>query len=125
MEGGSNSHLCSGQPRKIHRVDHTANCNAIRNARATKGTTSFGPRKNKSHTLCIRCGRRAYHIQKKRCAACGYPAAKKRNAGSNKAIRRKTTGTGRMKHLRRVQQKFKDGFREGPRKVVSKATSTA
>jgi hypothetical protein len=32
-----------------------------------------------------------------------------------KAIRRKTTGTGRMKHLRSVQRRFKNGFREGER----------
>ena len=32
---------------------------------------------------------------------------------SQKAIRRKTTGTGRMRHLKVVQQKFKNGFREG------------
>ncbi|EGD75029.1 ribosomal protein L37 [Salpingoeca rosetta] len=80
----------------------------------TKGTTSFGPRKNKSHTLCIRCGRRSYHIQKKKCAACAFPMKRKRSPGSYKAIRRKTTGTGRMKHLRRVQQKFKNNFRERP-----------
>ncbi|MCW3992778.1 MAG: 50S ribosomal protein L37e [Candidatus Bathyarchaeota archaeon] len=24
------------------------------------------------HIRCRRCGRRAYHIRKKRCAACGY-----------------------------------------------------
>ena len=33
-------------------------------------------------------------------------------AGSNKAIRRKTTGTGRMAHLRDVQRRFKNQFRE-------------
>merc|ERR1712029_29069 len=42
----------------------------------TKGTSSFGKRHNKTHTLCRRCGRASYHIQKKTCAACGYPAAK-------------------------------------------------
>lgn len=45
----------------------------------TKGTTSFGKRHNKSHTLCRRCGRRSYHVQKKTCSACGYPAAKTRS----------------------------------------------
>ena len=44
----------------------------------TKGTSSFGKRHNKTHTLCIRCGRKAYHIQKKICAQCGYPAARTR-----------------------------------------------
>ncbi|EDQ90323.1 uncharacterized protein MONBRDRAFT_16444, partial [Monosiga brevicollis MX1] len=78
----------------------------------TKGTSSFGKRHNKSHTLCVRCGKSSFMIQKGRCAACGYPRARKRSPGSNKAIRRKTTGTGRMKHLRDVQQRFKNGFRE-------------
>lgn len=40
-----------------------------------KGTASFGKRHNKSHTLCRRCGKRSYHIQKSTCAACGYPSA--------------------------------------------------
>ena len=32
---------------------------------------------------------------------------------SVKAIGRKTTGTGRMKHLKEVHRRFKNGFREG------------
>jgi len=32
---------------------------------------------------------------------------------SVKAIRRKTTGTGRMRYLRHVPRRFKSGFREG------------
>lgn len=39
----------------------------------TKGTSSFGKRRNKTHTLCRRCGRSSYHIQKSLCAQCGYP----------------------------------------------------
>merc|ERR1712010_221258 len=34
----------------------------------TKGTTSFGKRHNKTHTLCRTTGRSNYHIQKKRSA---------------------------------------------------------
>lgn len=30
-----------------------------------------------------------------------------------KAIRRKTTGTGRMRYMRHVPRRFKSGFREG------------
>lgn len=38
-----------------------------------KGTPSFGKRSGKVvHIRCRRCGRRAYHVRKKRCAACGY-----------------------------------------------------
>merc|ERR1712146_619071 len=43
----------------------------------TKGTSSFGKRHNKTHTLCVRCGSRSFHIQKSRCAACGFPAARR------------------------------------------------
>jgi large subunit ribosomal protein L37e len=32
---------------------------------------------------------------------------------SEKAKRRKTTGTGRMQHLRHMARRFKNGFREG------------
>ncbi|KAF0852792.1 60S large subunit ribosomal protein eL37 (rpL37) [Andalucia godoyi] len=80
----------------------------------TKGTTSFGKRHVKTHVLCIRCNRRSFHAQKKTCAACGYPAAKIRSYNwSDKAKRRKTTGSGRMRYLKTVTQKFKNGFRTG------------
>ncbi|KAF9280616.1 60S ribosomal protein L37A [Linnemannia elongata] len=60
------------------------------------------------------CGRRSFHNQKKTCAQCGYPAAKLRSYNwSEKATRRKTTGTGRMRHLSDVNRRFKNGFREG------------
>ncbi|VDM65799.1 unnamed protein product [Strongylus vulgaris] len=74
----------------------------------TKGTQAFGKKHVKSHTLCKRCGRSSFHIQKKRCASCGYPDAKKRkyNWGA-KSIRRRTTGTGRMRHLRSVHRRFR------------------
>ncbi|CAN4100235.1 unnamed protein product [Withania somnifera] len=79
-----------------------------------KGTGSFGKRRNKTHTLCVRCGRRSFHLQKSRCSACAYPAARKRTYNwSVKAIRRKTTGTGRMRYLRNVPRRFKTNFREG------------
>ncbi|CAL1293069.1 unnamed protein product [Larinioides sclopetarius] len=58
----------------------------------TKGTSSFGKRRNKTHTLCRRCGR---------------------NNWSVKGKRRKTTGTGRLRHLRNVWRRFRHGFREG------------
>ncbi|THC91001.1 hypothetical protein EYZ11_009531 [Aspergillus tanneri] len=79
-----------------------------------KGTSSFGKRHNKSHTLCRRCGRRSFHIQKSTCSSCGYPAAKTRKFNwSEKAKRRKTTGTGRMAHLKDVHRRFKNGFQIG------------
>uniref|UniRef100_A0A8C4QJG1 Ribosomal protein L37 n=1 Tax=Eptatretus burgeri TaxID=7764 RepID=A0A8C4QJG1_EPTBU len=73
----------------------------------TKGTSSFGKRRNKTHTLCRRCGSKAYHIQKSRCAKCGYPDKRKRKYNwSEKAKRRNTTGTGRMRYLKRVHRRF-------------------
>lgn len=80
----------------------------------TKGTSSFGKRTSKSHTLCVRCGRRAFHIQKSRCASCGYPSARKRTFNwSVKSKRRRTTGTGRMQYLKHMSRRFKNNFREG------------
>ncbi|XP_052631082.1 uncharacterized protein LOC128136033 [Harpia harpyja] len=80
----------------------------------TKGTSSFGKRRNKTHTLCRRCGSKAYHLQKSTCGKCGYPAKRKRKYNwSAKAKRRNTTGTGRMRHLKRVYRRFRNGFREG------------
>lgn len=49
----------------------------------TKGTYSFGRRNRKSHTLCVRCGKHAYNIQKSRCASCAFPAAKMRRCESS------------------------------------------
>ncbi|THU49182.1 hypothetical protein C4D60_Mb06t06860 [Musa balbisiana] len=85
-----------------------------RATRMGKGTGSFGKRRNKTHTLCVRCGRRSFHLQKSRCGACGYPSSRIRKYNwSVKAIRRKTTGTGRMRYLRHVPRRFKSNFREG------------
>merc|ERR1712098_675984 len=93
-------------------------------ASMTKGTSSFGKRHNKTHTLCVRCGRRSFHVQKKTCASCGYPAAGIRKYNwSVKAKRRKTTGTGRCRYLKHVTRRFKNGFREGTqakRRTVAK-----
>ncbi|MEM2910278.1 MAG: 50S ribosomal protein L37e [Nitrososphaerota archaeon] len=42
-----------------------------------KGTPSFGKRNKPVHIRCRRCGRRSFHVSKKRCAACGFGASKK------------------------------------------------
>merc|ERR1711879_54935 len=92
----------------------------------TKGTSSFGKCHNKSHTLCVRCGRKSYHIQKKRCAQCGYPSARLRKFGwSMKIKRRNTTGTGRMRSLKNVYRRFKNGFQEGGQAKSQKRRVTA
>ena len=61
-----------------------------------KGTGSFGKRRNKTHTLCVRCGRRSWHLQKSQCSACGYPAARLRHctcpAGASAAARARERG---------------------------------
>ncbi|KAM5551534.1 hypothetical protein ABKV19_026398 [Rosa sericea] len=58
-----------------------------------------------------------FHLQKSRCSACAYPAVRTRKFNwSVKAIRRKTTGTGRMWYLCNVPRRFKSGFREGTSK---------
>ena len=80
----------------------------------TKGTTSFGKRHNKSHTACRRCGKTSYHIQKKTCSSCGYPSKKMRNYNwGSKAKGRRTVGTGRMRYMKTLTRRFKNGFREG------------
>ncbi|KIL62612.1 hypothetical protein M378DRAFT_128629 [Amanita muscaria Koide BX008] len=95
----------------------------------TKGTSSFGKRHTKSHTLCKRCGHRAFHRQHKTCAQCGYPSAKLRSyEWGQKAKRRKTTGTGRMRYLKTVSRRFKNGFRENTvakKRVKPSSTSEA
>merc|ERR1712019_91899 len=91
-----------------------------------KGTGSFGKRHNKTHTLCPRCGKRSFHNQKKTCSSCGYPSSKIRKYNwSVKAIRRKTTGTGRMRHLRNMPRRFKNGFREGTQATKVKTVAAA
>ncbi|KAJ1651586.1 60S ribosomal protein L37B [Dispira simplex] len=89
-------------------------------------TTSFGRRHTKTHSMCRRCGQRAFHNQKKRCASCGYPSAKIRSYNwSEKAKRRKTTGTGRMRYLKNVPRRAKNGFREGIKAASKKAAATS
>eukprot|EP00752_Nemacystus_decipiens_P017930 g16073.t1 len=80
----------------------------------TKGTSSFGKRHNKTHTACRRCGRISFHKQTKVCSSCGYPGKKMRRFNwSEKAKRRRTQGTGRMRHMKTLPRRFKNGFQEG------------
>eukprot|EP01107_Rhizomastix_libera_P009748 TRINITY_DN258_c0_g1_i1.p1 TRINITY_DN258_c0_g1~~TRINITY_DN258_c0_g1_i1.p1 ORF type:complete len:124 (+),score=24.37 TRINITY_DN258_c0_g1_i1:22-393(+) len=88
----------------------------------TKGTASFGPRQTKSHRLCPRCNKRSMHTAKKTCASCGYPSARLRKYNwAAKALRRRTTGTGRCRYLKIVHRKFSNGFREGTVALSKKA----
>jgi large subunit ribosomal protein L37e len=93
----------------------------------TKGTTSFGKRHTKSHTACRRCGKTSFHIQKKTCSSCGYPSPKMRQYNWGlKAKGRRTTGTGRMRYMKSMTRKFKNGFREGTvaKKQIKAAASS-
>ncbi|KAF3802157.1 60S ribosomal protein L37 [Colletotrichum gloeosporioides] len=48
------------------------------------------------------------------CSSCGYPSAKTRKYNwSEKAKRRKTNGTGRMRYMKDVSRRFKNGFQTG------------
>ena len=42
----------------------------------TKGTASKMGGK-KTHIACRRCGKHAFHVQKRKCAACGFGESKK------------------------------------------------
>jgi len=43
-----------------------------------KGTPSMGRKSGKkTHIVCRRCGKRTYHIRKKRCSSCGYGKSKR------------------------------------------------
>merc|ERR1712087_999102 len=78
------------------------------------GTPAMGKRHKKTHGLCVRCGKRSFHLQKKTCAACGYPAKKIRSyQWAHKSQCRHAPGTGRMKYLKTLPRRFKNGFREG------------
>ena len=46
----------------------------------SKGTASMGRKSGKkTHIVCRRCGKHAYHVRKHRCASCRYgPSAKLR-----------------------------------------------
>uniref|UniRef100_A0A0D3D2M6 Ribosomal protein L37 n=1 Tax=Brassica oleracea var. oleracea TaxID=109376 RepID=A0A0D3D2M6_BRAOL len=77
-----------------------------------QGTESFGKRRNKSHTLCVRDVAVAASTSR-RAVAPPVLTRKRTYNWSVKTIRRKTTGTGRMRFLRNVPRRFKTSFREG------------
>ena len=105
-----------------HTVRNTLPLSTPHLPQQTKGTTSFGKRHNKSHTACRRCGKISFHIQKKTCSSCGYPAKKMRSYNwGQKAKGRRTVGTGRMRYMKTLTRRFKNGFREGTqaKKMIS------
>nr|XP_032662358.1 60S ribosomal protein L37-like [Chelonoidis abingdonii] len=96
----------------------------------TKGISSFGKHRNKTHTLCRRGRSKAYHLQKSTCEKCGYPAKRKSKYNwSAKDKTRNTTGTGHMRHLKNVYRGFRNGFCEGttpkPKRAAVAASSSS
>ncbi len=78
----------------------------------TKGTSSFGKRGKKTHTICRRCGQGAYHRQHHRCGSCGFPNAKMRKYNwSIKAKRRRTSGVGRQRYVKLALRRARNGFK--------------
>lgn len=54
----------------------------------SKGTPSKGKHaKKKTHMVCRRCGKYAYHVRKRRCASCGYGASARRRGYAWKKMR--------------------------------------
>ncbi|XP_078391738.1 large ribosomal subunit protein eL37-like [Cetorhinus maximus] len=97
-----------------------------RAVKMTKGTLSFGKRRNKTHTLCRHFGAKAFHLQKSTCGKRAYPAKRKRKY--NWSAEAKRTGTGHMRCLKVVYHRFRNGFREGttwkPRRSTMASSST-
>jgi large subunit ribosomal protein L37e len=43
-----------------------------------KGTAAMGKKSGKKNMIhCRRCGKRTYHIRKKKCSSCGYGKSKR------------------------------------------------
>ncbi|CAI9567850.1 unnamed protein product [Staurois parvus] len=91
-----------------------------------KGTSSFGKCRNKTHTLCRRCGSKAYHLQESTCGKCGYPAKLKRKYNwTAKAKRHYTTGPGCTRNLKVVYRRFRNGFCEGTTRKLKRVAVAA
>lgn len=76
----------------------------------SKGTPSMGKRRVRNHLLCPRCGNTSYHKQLRRCSSCAFPEAKRRTPASLKAARRSGQGTGRMRFMKKVAKRARNGF---------------
>ncbi|KIM32904.1 hypothetical protein M408DRAFT_61984, partial [Serendipita vermifera MAFF 305830] len=72
------------------------------------GTSSFGKRHSKSHTLCRRCGHRAFHRQHK---SHREPTTKNPpEEGGKKAKKKKNNGTGKKQEPKQRPKKIKKGL---------------
>ena len=71
----------------------------------------MGKKTKRNHLLCPRCGNMSYHKQKKACASCAFPEAKRRTRASYKCRRRLH---GKAKYVKSQIEKSKTGFRQHP-----------
>ena len=80
-----------------------------------RGTPAAGLKHTHSHIISRYTGRSNFHLQKKKDAQSGggFHNKKRRYSWSVKAIRRNRTGTGRMRSLRHVNRREKNGWRSG------------
>lgn len=80
----------------------------------SKGTPSFGKKNKRNHLLCPRCGNMSFHKQKRACASCAFPEAKKRNPASLKAKRRSAQGCGSMRYIKKEIRRARNGHQGNP-----------
>ena len=80
-----------------------------------RGTPAAGKKHVHTHCISRYTGRSNFHKQKRKDAQSGggFHAKKRRYSWSTKAMRRNTTGSGRMRHLRHTATKEKNGYRHG------------
>jgi large subunit ribosomal protein L37e len=89
----------------------------------TRGTPAAGKKHTHSHAISRVSGKSNFHLQKRKCASLGGGTKKRRYSWSVKAIRRNRTGTGRMRSLRHVHRREKNGYRHGTQASKNKASN--
>ncbi|NXL68937.1 RL37 protein, partial [Chordeiles acutipennis] len=89
----------------------------------TKGTSSFGKRRNKTHTLCRRCGSKAYHLQKSTCGKCGYPAKRKRKCKKQPGAETALSKSGN--HISTCRNGFREGTTPKPKRAAVAASNSS
>nr|7QCA_LJJ Chain LJJ, eL37 LJJ [Spraguea lophii 42_110]7QJH_KJJ Chain KJJ, eL37 [Spraguea lophii 42_110]7QJH_LJJ Chain LJJ, eL37 [Spraguea lophii 42_110]8BR3_LJJ Chain LJJ, eL37 [Spraguea lophii 42_110]8P5D_LJJ Chain LJJ, eL37 [Spraguea lophii 42_110]8P60_KJJ Chain KJJ, 60S ribosomal protein L37 [Spraguea lophii 42_110]8P60_LJJ Chain LJJ, 60S ribosomal protein L37 [Spraguea lophii 42_110] len=80
----------------------------------SKGTPSNGKKNKRNHTTCCRCGSVSFHKQKGKCSSCAYPEKKMKKMQNRKAMLKKTTGTGKMRHMKKERISRRAGYPGNP-----------
>ena len=83
----------------------------------SRGTPAAGKRRTHAHALSRFSGKTNFHLQKRKDASLGGGTKKRKYNWSIKAIRRNTTGTGRLRHLKNIARRAKNGFRHGTQAI--------